>query len=349
MEKYKKVKREKIIEMDMLRAICAIAVVIIHTSGYTLINSVKGSTSYNVSLSLNQITRFSVPLFLFLSGLGLGISYKRDESYFKFIKKRVFKIIPPYILWGILYLILIQKNYDYRNWGELFLKGDKVFYHLYYIPLIMTLYIIFPIFYPLFKRIKGVVFCLLISLGATYFGHYYNIPDLTLDIFSKRNAIFWNVYFVSGVYISRKVNNLIRRTKTHKVKIMIILIICVICLIGESFIGLKSGKSLDYSTTFIRPSVMIYSYIIVLYVFSKNYSRKSIGVKILKEISKSSFSIYLIHPMVLYYYMKIFSRNNLNMGTLWFLLSSILVSAGIPYLLWNIKDKFDKLSYVSNE
>lgn len=158
MEKYKKVKREKIIEMDMLRAICAIAVVIIHTSGYTLINSVKGSTSYNVSLSLNQITRFSVPLFLFLSGLGLGISYKRDESYFKFIKKRVFKIIPPYILWGSLYLILIQKNYDYRNWGELFLKGDKVFYHLYYIPLIMTLYIIFPIFYPLFKRIKGVVF-----------------------------------------------------------------------------------------------------------------------------------------------------------------------------------------------
>ncbi|WP_282804182.1 acyltransferase [Clostridium tetani] len=347
MEKHVKVKRGKIIEMDMLRAICAIAVVIIHTSGYTLINSVKGSAPYNVCLSLNQITRFSVPLFLFLSGLGLGISYKKDESYFKFLKKRVFKIIPPYILWGILYLILIQKNYDYINWGELFLKGDKIFYHLYYIPLIMTLYIIFPIFYPLFKRKEGVFLCLLISLGATYFGHYYNIPDLKLDIFSKRNAIFWNVYFVSGVYISREVNKLIRGIKAHKVKIMVILIICVICLIGESFIGLKLGKSLDYSTTFIRPSVMIYSYIIMLYVFSKNY-KKTMVVKILGEISKSSFSIYLIHPMVLYYYMKIFSKNNLNMGTLWFLLSSILMSAGIPYLLWKSKDLFKKLSFIGH-
>ncbi|MBE6065453.1 acyltransferase [Clostridium cochlearium] len=338
MEKRRRAKREKIIEMDMLRAICALAVVIIHTSGYTLINSAEGSVSYNVSLSLNQIARFSVPLFLFLSGLGLGISYKKDESYFKFLRKRVFKIIPPYILWGSLYLILIQKNYDYKTWGELFLKGDKVFYHLYYIPLIMTLYIIFPILYPLFKRIEGVIISLLISLGVTYFAHYYNVPDLTLDIFSKRNAIFWNVYFISGVYISRKVNNLIRRTKTHKVKIMVIVIVCVICLIGESFIGLNTGKSLDYSTTFIRPSVMIYSYIVMLYVFSKTYNKKSILVKILGEISKSSFSIYLIHPMVLYYYMKIFSKNNLNMGTLWFLVSSILVSGGISYLLWKTKD-----------
>lgn len=342
MEKHRRAKREKIIEMDMLRAICALAVVIIHTSGYTLINSAEGSVSYNVSLSLNQIARFSVPLFLFLSGLGLGISYKKDESYFKFLKKRVFKIIPPYILWGSLYLILIQKNYDYKTWGELFLKGDKVFYHLYYIPLIMTLYIIFPILYPLFKRIEGVIISLLISLGVTYFAHYYNVPDLTLDIFSKRNAIFWNVYFISGVYISKEVNNLIRRTKTHKVKIMVIMIVCVICLIGESFIGLNTGKSLDYSTTFIRPSVMIYSYIVMLYVFSKTYNKKSILVKILGEISKSSFSIYLIHPMVLYYYMKIFSKNNLNMGTLWFLVSSILVSGGISYLLWKTKDSIVK-------
>ncbi|MEL5864036.1 acyltransferase [Clostridium cochlearium] len=342
MEKRRRAKREKIIEMDILRAICALAVVIIHTSGYTLINSAEGSVSYNVSLSLNQIARFSVPLFLFLSGLGLGISYKKDESYFKFLRKRVFKIIPPYILWGSLYLILIQKNYDYKTWGELFLKGDKVFYHLYYIPLIMTLYIIFPILYPLFKRIEGVIISLLISLGVTYFAHYYNVPDLTLDIFSKRNAIFWNVYFISGVYISKEVNNLIRRTKTHKVKIMVIVIVCVICLIGESFIGLNTGKSLDYSTTFIRPSVMIYSYIVMLYVFSKTYNKKSILVKILGEISKSSFSIYLIHPMVLYYYMKIFSKNNLNMGTLWFLVSSILVSGGISYLLWKTKDSIVK-------
>jgi peptidoglycan/LPS O-acetylase OafA/YrhL len=126
------------------------------------------------------------------------------------------------------------------------------------------------------------------------------------------------------------------------VKIVVILIICVICLIGESFIGLKTGKSLDYSTTFIRPSVMIYSYIVMLYVFSKTYNKKSILVKILGEISKSSFSIYLIHPMVLYYYMKIFSKNNLNMGTLWFLVSSILVSGGISYLLWKTKDSIVK-------
>lgn len=323
--------RKSIVEIDIGKALGAVAVVLIHVSAYTMVNIKTFDFTYKIALILNQLARFSVPLFVLLSGIGLGLSYKKDDGYFKFYKKRLSKLIPEYILWGIIYLVVINKDYNYHLWPNLFLKGDKIFYHLYFMPMIIKLYIIFPVLYIGMKKKWGLFIAFLISAGITTTAHYFNNPNLAIDFYSKRNIIFWFFYFVLGVYLSSKLQYYIEKSKKHKKLLGGILLLCVIVIIWESFGGLKIGKSLDYCTTFTRPSIMLYSIVFTIFVFSLNYNNE-ILFKLLKKVTNNSYVIYLAHPFILHYYMKWFRVLNLKIGSIYFLISAVIVCTIIPII-----------------
>ncbi len=86
-----KIKIKRIVAMDLLRALSTIAVILIHVTGTILYNSNNKSLTYNFSLILNQLSRFSVPAFIFLSGFGLTLSYKKESKYLNYISHRLKK------------------------------------------------------------------------------------------------------------------------------------------------------------------------------------------------------------------------------------------------------------------
>ncbi|WP_315120430.1 acyltransferase [uncultured Clostridium sp.] len=318
--------------MDIGKAYATLAVIMIHISAFAISSSDIGSSNYKIFIVLNQLSRFSVPVFVIFSGIGLGLSYRKEKSILNFYKKRVFKVIPPYILWGIIYLTLINKNFNYSQWPNLFLKGDKIFYHLYFLPMIIELYLIFPVLYIVSQKIWGVVLSLIISGGIITTAHYYNIPDLTLDFYSKRNIIFWLFYFSLGIYFSGNIKPSIEKFKRNKTFIAGILLLCITGLLWESFNSIAHGKSLDYATTFIRPSVIIYSIVFTAYILSRDYKER-LGINILKSISINSFDIYFSHPLVIYYYMKVFKYYKIHIGSIEFILSSIILCTILPILI----------------
>lgn len=309
------------------------AVVLIHVSSFAFAKSTLGTVDSRISLFLNQISRFSVPLFVFISGVGLSLGYKKEKGYFYFLSKRLRKVVPSYLVWGLIYVIVINQNYDISTWPKLFLKGDKIYYHLYFIPMIITLYLLFPIFYSKIKNFSWAFFLFVITSIIIGTSHYFNIPNLKLDFFSKRNALFWSGYFVLGVYISDGINNLVEFTKHNKKKVTILMVLSTVIIVMESFINIKYGKTIDYATTFIRPTVIIYFICITLYIFSRSYKEGSWVLKIFHNISKRSFGIYLIHPFILYYYMKLFQFLNFNIGSLFFIITSFSVCIIIPIIL----------------
>ncbi|MBU5485796.1 acyltransferase [Clostridium sp. MSJ-11] len=318
--------------MDIGKAYATLAVIMIHVSAFAMSSSNNESFNYKIFVILNQLARFSVPVFVIFSGIGLGLSYRKEKSLLNFYKKRVFKVIPPYILWGVIYLTLINKNFNYSTWPNLFLKGDKIFYHLYFLPMIIELYLIFPVLYIVSQKIWGVILTLIISGGIITTGHYYNIPDLTLDFYSKRNIIFWLFYFSLGIYFSGNIKASIEKLKRNKTLIIGILLLCVTGILWESFNSISLGKSLDYATTFIRPSVIIYSIIFTAYILSRDY-KKGMAVNILKSISINSFDIYFSHPLVIYYYMKVFKYYKMDIGSMEFILSSLILCTTLPILI----------------
>lgn len=92
---------KRYVNFDYLRGLAILAVMTIHVTAPTAVEDVTSA------IILNQTARFGVPVFIFLSGWGLTVSnsYPRADSYFDFLKKRLSKLLPAYLVWNLVYLL----------------------------------------------------------------------------------------------------------------------------------------------------------------------------------------------------------------------------------------------------
>lgn len=86
-------------EIDGIRAVAAMAVVVIHAS--------SGYVTYAGGMQLNQLARFAVPLFILLSGFGAGAPAALAQPRKARLIHRLQRIVPPYIIWSAVYLALL--------------------------------------------------------------------------------------------------------------------------------------------------------------------------------------------------------------------------------------------------
>lgn len=309
--------------MDVLRSMAILAVIGIHISATTLRYNPYPST-YNITFILNQICRFSVPAFIFISGMGLTITYNEKQRYICFLAKRFKKVLPQYFVWCLVYIIAITKNYNIHQNIDYIIHG-KIFYHLYFIPLIVELYLIFPIIY----RFIGKVWFLLLSFGITLFAiiYTYYFINITPDMWfwDKKNLIYWIFYFCLGGYIAKHRENILPKFKKYNYIIFICLLISVVYILNSIIFYNGLGKNLEYLVTFQRPSIIIYSTLFILFVFSFNWKNK-LFVGIIKYISKRTYSIYLCHALILYFYTQYYISNKYPLNSLHFELKAFLIT-----------------------
>ncbi len=192
--------------------------------------------SYRIIMS--YLGHFGVQIFIFLSAYGLSKKFLNIESidYFKFIKGRIFKLYPPFLLAIILWLLYEGFCYSYTgpikylywNWESLFLKLtflSNIVPHeamkpqgpWWFLPFIVQFYLVFPFLRGLFLK-KGIFPLVIISLlglqltyhlrdvdfnfFATILGH---LPEFSLGIFlaHRKNfefSLLWIPFFL-GLFI----------------------------------------------------------------------------------------------------------------------------------------------------
>ena len=85
--------------LDTLRTISILAVLLIHTTTKLLEFTQYDLNTYAFSLLLNQLARFAVPLFILISGFVLELNYDYHTGYRAYLKKRVSRILIPYLFW----------------------------------------------------------------------------------------------------------------------------------------------------------------------------------------------------------------------------------------------------------
>jgi probable poly-beta-1,6-N-acetyl-D-glucosamine export protein len=131
--------------LDVLRGIGALAVVILHVSADPLIEASLRGRAPLVYLLPNLATRFAVPAFVLLSGLGLSLSRDQNASYLRFLARRVSKILPAYVVWSLIYSWTMPSAPDSASPAgclrELF-TGTASF-HLYFVTAILRLYVLY--------------------------------------------------------------------------------------------------------------------------------------------------------------------------------------------------------------
>ncbi|OFI05819.1 inner membrane protein YiaH [Clostridium acetireducens DSM 10703] len=331
------INNKRIIEMDMARGLATLAVIIIHTSSMALYNNGNvQSLNYTLCLVLNQLTRFSVPLFVLLSGMGLTLSYKY-KSYFSFLKHRLLKIWPYYIFWCVLYILFITKD-SFSAITIKYVFTGKIYYHFYFVFLITQFYIIYPFFKRFFESKVGFVLLLVFNAVILFSSFQYNFPNSTIHFWDKKNMLYWLFYFSFGCFLGKyfyKIN-----FKKGKILYILLFIFSTYIILKESISLSMYVKDIDYYTKFLRPSVFLYSLCFTLFIFSINFNK--VLKSFLKYISKVSFDIYLVHPFILHYILMFYKKHHYNAGTIYFCILAFLISLIASIIIAEIKKKVIK-------
>ena len=273
---------------DTLRGIAILMVVAIHT----FIACEFDNFQSICAISMREIFNVAVPLFLAISGFFIGL--KKFESNYQiltFWKKQIPKVYIPTLFWSVPYLTLALYHQQslLKNILVFLLCGYSIYY---FIALIIQCYLLLPFIQKkmLNYEMGGVILGL--SLICVAVISYTSITRFPLIVFAGP-IIVWLIFFWIGVFLSR-------RERDYKIgKIFIgVLLSFVLMLIETKYRHEATGGGYG-----IKPSSFIFSFLMILLLFSKRIEHKYVKDKVINKalivVGDYSFSIYLIHCFVI--------------------------------------------------
>lgn len=203
----------RIASLDLARVAAMLAVVTIHvTSTYLEAGSAYLLLGRNLAFYLNQITRSSVPLFLLLSGLSLGLA-QRPMAAGAFYRRRLGKIGLPYLFWFAVYFL-----FEHRGaLGEVrpgtvvrsLLLGQAA-PHLYFIVILIQFYLLYPLLRRAVARWPWATLLIAAfvtyAIGALYLFERFGAELIPWWLRPYLWILFptWAFYFVAGQTIAAR-------------------------------------------------------------------------------------------------------------------------------------------------
>ncbi|ASS75996.1 hypothetical protein CIG75_14175 [Tumebacillus algifaecis] len=323
-------------EIDFIRAIAALSVIAIHiTASYV--------TDTTLGRAWNEIMRYAVPLFILLSGFVLyKIEMGRPQlSYLQFQRKRMGKVLIPYVLWTLLYVLYIAREFLRNNgfegiprlWSPTLdhLYYGTAFYHLYFLIITFQLYLLYPLLRDAMNRkplwvLSGSFLLTLFAQVAAYM-HW----DLGWRISFFPN---WLFFFVFGMYFALHKQSWEPKLRRNSLLVGALWIASLAIVFLDGYFTKKWAYS-------VKPSVMLYTILSFLffYVVAMRFAdTKSRFGKLLDWLSAQSFLIFLLHPLVLNLFgnqMRKYGYGSLldgNLGMIMLYLIVTLITCGLTWI-----------------
>ncbi|MFK6999939.1 acyltransferase family protein [Flavobacterium oreochromis] len=282
-----------------LRVLATFSVIFLHTSAEILYQYGKTSNAnWWIGNIYDSSVRFCVPIFLMISGaLILSKDYKNITEY---LKKRVLRIIFPFLFWSIVYIFINNFLYFYKEnltfidilkFTLIKLKIGASF-HLWYIYMIIGLYLFFPIIKSWLSRANDneikyfigiwlITICIKLPIINTF------IPNIEITYFSGYIG-----FPILGYYLSKKKLNLKRKKVIY---IILIVIGLLITIFGTYFATKYKGTFYEGFYDYLTPNVLFIS--IGVFLFFKDFV--TVNSKIIIFFNKYSYGTYLVHILTI--------------------------------------------------
>lgn len=336
------IKRKNFIEnrninFDLLRIVSCYLVITIHTLGANKFLFTSNSFEWKVFNLYDSLARACVPLFFMISGYFL-LSYSEEKlmknKYF-FIKKS-FKLFLLYLFSSLFYnsyqLIALYgiKNLNIKD--ILNLITNSIFnpkYHLWFLPTMITIYLIFPLIYSFIHNMKSypyyikyvlVLFFIVGVLKPTLTDHIFPLLNINCSLTYKLSVvtqqqsnyfyllISYITYFVLGYLINVKIN--IVKTKNITLLFIYFLSSFINALLNYIY---SCKNNIDGNLFYEYNSITTFISAICLFmIFSKIYKNNIIKANIRKAIeicSKNTLFVYVSHIFILELLQYIFNLN----------------------------------------
>lgn len=236
-----------------------------------------------ISFALSKCGYGGVDLFLFLSSFGLYYAYKNYQGYWKFIRRRLLRILPYSIPFFVLVFLSgkmqLNEMIEFVLGVSLFFRTDKLYW---FVSFILFLYVLTPFYLKAFN--KSPLFATIISISITF------VICLLIN-----NLTFTYIFFRIAVYA---LGFYFGYLNDHKVKSKIFYITFVILFVfGWIFLYYmyhNFGNDIEhvYPFLFITPGALM----ILAFLLDKI----NIFNKVFVYMSEYTFVFYLLHSEILW-------------------------------------------------
>lgn len=319
-------------KFDILRGFAIIGVVLIH------ITAPLATEGKVLAVLVNQISRFAVPVFFFLSGWGLTIaeSYAKSDGYWDFLKARFLSVFPQYIVWNFIYLAYsdVWSSQNLMEVLKAFLLGI-IYNHLYFVPVILVLYV----FYPLLLKVAN-KFGVLLSLFITMISQLSDVWIQHEYFYMNKNILNWIFYFIFGMWFAKNFKDKVQHLQKYKFFIWIGLVLSMsLVLLTPFLVGDLFDFNLVLAST--RPTVIFYSTMLVLLMIVTPFNHQKLNKALLK-LSKYSFYIYLSHYLFLSIWRDVYATLGWDWNTLLYIVFSFVLVMGVSYVVGVFMRKAEK-------
>ncbi len=288
-------------DTDIMRIICCFCVIAIHV---ITSNQIKNTFSNDTINTINSLCRFSVPVFIIISG-----KYLLSRKYtVGIIIKKCFILLLEMVIVSTIYLLFDTMLYDYRpnSFKEFISMVLTTPVHLWYIYQIIILYLFTPIMYAFIKNAAkselryAIIICFI--LGSLVYIPLKATGFATLKAIFDKCHLEGNLTFVAcyllGYYFERY-----SLSKTEKITVYILGILGLSVSVGASISTLFNTEIKTIMLSFFAPNVISQS--VMFYVITKDIvaritkrfppflNNKTIGI-----LAQSTYTIYLWHILI---------------------------------------------------
>lgn len=318
-------KKPYLASIEYMRGVSMLGVIAIHIGALYLTNP---TPNLHLVALLEIASRFSVPIFFFISAFGLfyKINLAEPFEYGKFLRRRFRAVLLPYLLWSALYILHDNWFYGYGTPSADYVAELLFFglakYQLYFLVILIWFYLLMPLWIFLVKEMtpRRLALIFLAQVAFNYFSSYsaelltltQTLPEESL----LRKFLVWRLNYWVAHYV------------------FIFLLGGILAVRSEEFFAWLSANRKIVSATFAVTLTIHLGYFYYL-VYAKNFSAlaavntahqlsptgilytvsASIFLFMLFEcvplnekvraglsvLGKNSFFVYLFHPLALTY------------------------------------------------
>lgn len=315
-------KSTRYIYIDILNILACFFVIILHsTSVYFMPN---GSHRWLFASALQSVCICAVPIFFLIAGAML-VEYRNRYSTAAFFKKRISKVVIPFLIWTIIYAV--WKQYT----GQIKIDGINDFIHKFLNNEILTIFWFFYAIIGIYTAIP--VISIFIKHCSTKMAYFYlalclfnasiipllnRVANINLSKFAIPVCGSSMVYIILGWLISKD------KLKINKRWILLIMAFLSSCVMFFSTIYYSLGKnafihilkhgSSNAKGTLDRTFITSTGFFCVILAGCVFMLIKSIDwekllnektIKFIHILASTSYGVYLIQKIVMYYIAKI--------------------------------------------
>lgn len=294
--------RPRTLSLDALRALATAMIVGLHAGAYRWLDLAPSSRAWLGLTVIDGATRWALPVFFMITG-ALFLGRPQRTGIRSVWTRSLPRLVVAFVVWSVVYAFLRQAwSGAPFSWRRLFDVRPLTFYHLWFLPAIIALYLVLPLLWAVCR--ERVLARYLVVLSLAFFTATTLAPYDPTRTAAPLVAMLTPA-MVTG-YVGYAVAGHLLATTTRTVGTGVLLAAAglgiAVTIAMTAATSLAAGKPDDHWLGYLTPHVALTCAAVFLLLRRAEPALQRAGARwrgAIAWLSENSFGVYLVHPALL--------------------------------------------------